>query len=264
MKMPVVAKDVKNTLKEFRAGYFENVPYNDENILANPTYKEMIDAYVEFIVEPKYSKEEAFIKDLTGKAKANPKVYSKTAGMLYESLFSRSKEKMLEMFISWYNENKAAVNNPVVDLKVKNLSKGMPGGQFMNIVRNDQTDRQISLKDVADKSSCTLVLFWSSECSHCRDEMPLIKEMYEKYHAKGFYIYAVSLEQDQSKWSSYIHQNGLTWTNVRNMPEATDNPAIQYMVTATPTLILINKEGVIAHRFTPKNKLEKYIEEVLK
>ncbi|MCW3127939.1 MAG: thiol:disulfide interchange protein [Bacteroidetes bacterium] len=262
MKIPVVAKDVKNSASEFRAGYFENVPFGDKAILKNPVYKEMIDAYTDFLIEPKISKEDAFIKDLMKKASANPVVLSQTAGTLYESLFKRSREKMLGIFIAWYNENKVAVNNASLELKIKGLSSTMPGGRYLDIVRDDVTGRQTSLKKVVDASSCTLLLFWSSDCSHCREEMPQIKAAYEKYHVKGLNIFAVSLEQNKTKWADYIKENGLVWTNVTNLV-GTDNPAIQYMVTATPTLILIDKNGTIAHRFTPKNKLEKYIEEVL-
>jgi thiol-disulfide isomerase/thioredoxin len=264
MRMPVVAKDVKNTAAEYRAGFFDGVPFGERSILANPIYKDMIDVYTDFLIEPRISKEEAFIKDLMNKAKADPKVLSQTAGSLYESLFKRSREKMLSIFISWYNENKEAVNNPVIDVKVKNLSKVMPGQHYLDIERKDVAGKPVALKDVVAGSKCTLLLFWSSDCSHCREEMPLIKEMYEKYHAKGFDIYAASLEQDLTKWSSYIKENGLSWTNVPNQQEAKGNPAIDYMVTTTPTLILIDKSGVILHRFVPKNKLEKYLGEAMK
>lgn len=263
MRMPVVAKDAKNSAAEYRAGFFEGVPFADKGILNNPIYSEMIDAYTDYLIEPKISKEDAFIKNVMNKAKADPKVLSQTAGFLYESLFKRSREKMLGLFIAYYNDNKTAINNAVVEMKVKKLMITMPGGPYLDIVRTDVTGRHTSLKEVVDTSKCTLLLFWSSDCSHCREEIPQIKAAYEKYHQKGLNIFAVSLEQDRAKWADYIKENGLTWTNVNNLKDG-DNPAVQYMVMATPTIILIDKSGTIVHRFTPKTKLEKYIEEVLK
>jgi thiol-disulfide isomerase/thioredoxin len=75
-----------------------------------------------------------------------------------------------------------AVNNPVVETKVSNLSKVMPGKRFTDIARKDVSGNDRSLKDVVDSSKATLLLFWSSDCSHCREEMPYIQEMYGKYH----------------------------------------------------------------------------------
>jgi thiol-disulfide isomerase/thioredoxin len=264
MKMPVVAKNVKNTAEEYRAGYFQNVPFDDENILSSLFYKDMIDSYVDYVMEFKYSKEDAFIKDLMNKAKADQKVFSKTATFLYDGLLRKSREKMMGMFIAWYADNKAAVNNPVLDIKVKNMGKAMPGQPFIDIVREDAAGKAKTLKEIVGKSTCTIVLFWSSECSHCREEMPYVKEMYEKYHDKGLNIYAVSLEQDKVKWDTFVKEKALPWTNVLNQPVGEDNPAMMYAVMFTPTIVMIDKNGVILHRFAPKAKLEKYIQEALR
>ena len=264
MKMPVISKDEKNTASEYRSAYFESVPYADPYILANSYYKEMIENYVDFVMPPSYSQEEAFIKDLMSRAKADQKVFSRTASILLESLLRKSREKMLGMFITWYGENKAAVNNPVMETKINNLSKVMPGKLFTDITRKDVAGSDRSLKDVVDSSKATLLLFWSSDCSHCREEMPYIQEMYGKYHKKGFDVYAVSLEHQMDKWKAYIQEKGLIWTNVPNIQGSGSNPAMEYVVMLTPTLVLIDKNGIILHRFVPKNKLEKYIQEALR
>jgi hypothetical protein len=57
---------------------------------------------------------------------------------------------------------------------------------------------------------------------------------------------------------AYIQEKGLVWTNVPNIQGAGSNPAMEYVVMLTPTLVLIDKNGIIQHRFVPENKLEKY------
>jgi hypothetical protein len=56
---------------------------------------------------PSYSQEDAFIRDLMSKTKVNQKVFSKTASILFDELLRKSREKMLGMFITWYDENRA-------------------------------------------------------------------------------------------------------------------------------------------------------------
>jgi peroxiredoxin len=265
MRMPAIARSIKNTSAEFRKGFFENVPFGDTTIFNTPVYKEMIGEYADFLTEPSLSKENQFVKYFTDKIRANDMVLHKSAGQLFEELLKNRKEKMLGMFIAWYNtgDNKTAVNNPVLDIRLNNISKVMPGRPYVDVKGPDAEGMTRTLKEVVDKSRCTLLLFWSSDCPHCRDEMPFIKEYYEKYHAKGFNIYAISLENNVEKWKKFVSDKGLVWTNVISGQMVDPNPAMQYVATTTPTMVLIDNKGIILHRFIPNNKLEKHIEEAL-
>lgn len=266
MKMPFVSKNAKGALADFRNHYFDYVNLGDSALFSTPTFKDMLVNFIDYYIEPSLSKEEAFLKNFTEKIKPNPLVLHKTAYILFDELFRAQKEKMLSMFIKWYNtgDNKAAVNNPVMDIKLKTLSLVMQGQPYVEAEGNDTSGKKRALKEVVERSKCTLLLFWSSECSHCRDEMPFVKEYYEKYHAKGFDVFAISIENDAQKWKAYINDKKLPWTNVISDRSSSPNPAMQYVATSTPTLVLIDSEGVILHRFIDKSKLEKRIIEGLK
>lgn len=267
MKMPVVAKNVKNTTDEFRKGYFEKVDFADSTIFSNPIFKDMIAYYVGYFMDAAHiSKQKEFLAYFTGKLKASPFMLHKGTALFFEDIFSAQREKMLVMFIDWYNagDNKATVNNPVLDIKIKNVSRVLPGMPYINLTGTDTGGVSHSLKEVVGRSKCTLLLLWSSECFHCRDEMPYIKEYYEKYHSKGFYVFAMSLEYDAQKWKKFITDNGLSWTNVLSDRNSKPNPVVDYVATSTPTLILINSKGTILHRFMPKSRVEDHIIEALK
>ena len=267
MKMPAVAKNVKNTVDEFRKGFFENIDFSDSTIFSTTVYRDQISGYVDYIIDAtSISKENQFVTYFTDKIKANPLVLHKSASMLFEELIKAQREKMLTMFINWYNsgDNKKAINHQVLDVRVKNIMKVMPGQPFIDVSSPDTGGIARTLKEVVDRSKCTLLLFWSSECSHCRDEMPYIKEYYAKYHDKGLGIYAVSLDPDPEKWKKFIADKGLTWTNVITSQRADPNPAIEYMSVSTPTMVLIDSKGNILHRFMPKTRLEAHIIEALK
>ena len=266
MRMPLIAKNVKSTADEFRKGFFENVDFSDSTIFNAPTYKDMIANYVDFLIEPKLSKENQFLIYFTEKIKPNPVVFRRSAGLLFDELVRKQKEKMLGMFITWYNTgtNKTAVNNPVMDLRLKNISRVMPGQTYTDAIGPDTAGNPHSLKEVVDRSKCTLLLFWASDCSHCREEMPFIKQYYEKYHAKGFDVFAISIEPDPEKWKKFVADKKLPWTNVLCGRTADPNPAIQYVSVSTPTMVLIDSKGTILHRFIPKSRLENHIIDALK
>jgi thiol-disulfide isomerase/thioredoxin len=226
----------------------------------------MIAGYIDYYVEPSISKENQFMKYFTDKIRANPVVMHKSAYLLFDELLRAQKEKMLGMYIIWYNtgDNQALVNSPVMDVRLKNISRVMPGQPYIDAVGADTAGVPRSLKEVVKRSKCTLLLFWASDCSHCREEMPFIKEYYEKYHAKGFDVYAISIETDPQKWKGFVTDKKLPWTNVISSRTADPNPAVQYVSLSTPTMILIDGKGTILHRFMPKARLENHIIEALK
>lgn len=266
MRMPAIARNIKSTSSEFRKMYFDNVPFSDSTIFNTLIFQTMVMQYMEYLSGTSISGESQFIKSFTERIKSNPVVLHKSAIMLFEELMKNKREKMMQMFIDWYNtgDNKKAINHPVLDMRLNNISKVMPGQPYTEILSPDTGGAIRSLREVIDKSKCTLLLFWSSECSHCREELPFIKEYYGKYHSKGFNIYAVSLEPNPEKWKQYIVEKGLTWTNVITNQQANPNPAIDYVATSTPTLILIDGKGRILHRFIPKSRLEAHITEALR
>ena len=264
MKMPVLAKNVKNTTEEFRKGYFEKVDFSDSAIFSTPVLKDMVAYYIGYFMDATLiSKQKEF---LTAKLKSSPVLLHKGTPIFFEDIFAAQREKLLVMFIDWYNteDNKVKINNTVLDMKIKNVSRVLPGMPYINLTGFDTAGAARTLKEVVDKSKCTLLLFWSSECSHCRDEMPFIKEYYEKYHSKGFDVYAMSLEYDVVKWKAFITDKGLHWTNVRTDRSFSPNPVVDYVAMSTPTLVLIDSKGNILHRFMPKSRLEDHIVEALK
>ena len=68
-------------------------------------------------------------------------------------------------------------------------------------------------------------------------EVPYLKAAYEKYHNKGFEIYALSIDHDRDAWTKVIKEEDLLWVNVlRESTEATE----QYGVCGVPSNFLID------------------------
>jgi peroxiredoxin len=263
LKKPYISKNIKQTAQEYRSHFFGAVPFSDPAILAVPVYKEMISMYTDFLLEPGYAQQQQFITSFMDSTSHHPRVYSQSAYTLFEQLLRWSREKTLGMFIDWYPAHRAQINNSVLDLKVNNTAKVMPGQPVVEISLPDTGKHLISIKEVVAKSKCTLLLFWSSECSHCRQEMPLIKQLYQRYHAQGLEIYSISLDPDAAKWKSYIKTESLPWIHTLCGEQASPNPVMEYGVLFTPSLVLIGADGKIKHRFDNKNTIEAHIQEVL-
>jgi len=130
-----------------------------------------------------------------------------------------------------------------------------PDGEnvYIDIEQPDPDGKVISLKEIVEKPGNKYVLldFWATWCGPCREEMPIVKDAYARYHDKGFDIYAVSLDNNSRLkiWREYIVENELPWTNV-DSGENTDSKAYKdYAFRGIPDNVLIDcSDGKIIGR----------------
>ena len=128
---------------------------------------------------------------------------------------------------------------------------------FIDMEYADADGKKVSLSSVVHNPANRYVLidFWATWCSPCRQSIPLLKEMYAKYHAKGFEIYSVSEDEDAKGWKSFIAKNGMTWINVLDDQPGRRNSKAwhNYALNGIPTLVLVDcKTGEIIARAPSK------------
>ena len=60
-----------------------------------------------------------------------------------------------------------------------------------------------------------MVNFWATWCAPCRQEMPQLVRLYEKYRASGFVLLGVNVDDDSSKAVEVAKANGLNLPMLR-------------------------------------------------
>jgi peroxiredoxin len=92
-------------------------------------------------------------------------------------------------------------------------------------------------------------------------EVPLLKELNAQYQAQGVVVVGISLDEELKPLQEMVTAKGLSWPQVHDA----DGTLVKlFNVKGTPTYYLLDREGKIAAKDIPMNRLRGAIDDLLK
>jgi len=108
-----------------------------------------------------------------------------------------------------------------------------------------------------------LVVFWASANRESIEVLLNLRPIYNRYHPRGFEIYAISMDNNKARWMNSIDFNEFNWINVSELSYPESRAARLYNVTELPSSFLINREGDIMARNLYGKTLETWLDNLL-
>jgi thiol-disulfide isomerase/thioredoxin len=143
-------------------------------------------------------------------------------------------------------------------------AKTAEGSTIQDFTQKALDGTEISLMDEVKKHKITVIDFWASWCAPCRQEMPFMMQMYDKYQSKGLGILGISLDENADAWKKGTEALGFTWPQMSDLKGWENAIAQHFQVTSIPHTIVVDQNGKILRRGLRGEQLEEFVAEQLK
>lgn len=115
--------------------------------------------------------------------------------------------------------------------------KGFPGAPHFNL--RDLNGKRVDLKQF--QGQVVFLNFWATWCGPCKEEMPSMEVLYQKFKERGFVFLTISVDYEEAgKVKEFISKHRYTF------PVLIDSKCQTldlFGVKGIPTTILIDKKG---------------------
>lgn len=264
--IPEAYQTVEEYIQNLKYNFFSYIDFNDETLQSSNFLSERIISYVFGMTDKDKDDLETYQANISDVFAAMQKATAKTKKSLLTILWYQMADLGLESTANFIsdnyllplakNENDKVLVSELEKFKKVSIGTGAPDFSLETSLNDPTTKIKLSELNVAEKY---VVVFWSSACSHCLEEIPQLQKFVQTQEKTKLQVIAIGLEDSPLNWSSivlnypeFIHKLGLgKWTN---------KLGVLYNVQATPSYFVLDKDKKIIAKPNDINELKEYFE----
>jgi len=120
----------------------------------------------------------------------------------------------------------------------------MAGKASRDFTLTDLDGQKVSLASFRG-NSVVILDFWATWCPPCRMTMPVLQRLKDQLGSRGLVVLSIDQRENPAAVRSYIQQNSFT---MRILMDTDGGVSGAWGVNGLPTLLVIDKEGVVRHQ----------------
>lgn len=246
--IPNTYEDVKIYAKNLKTHYFDNIDFNNTTLQSSSFLQERMLNYVFGISDENKNEIANFQRNIDVFYRAIKDVSLEIKRILLIDLWQEmvdlkiepvanhiSKNYLLEIAKSLNDTELTSVLTNYMNISIGNKA---PDFSFIN---KDKSTQKLSNLSGADTY---IIVFWSSTCSHCLDEIPQLQNYLKQSPKNNIKVIAIGLEDDDKKWNE-LTKNYPEFINVLGLGRWENKIGNDYDVHETPTYFMLDKNKII-------------------
>ena len=138
-------------------------------------------------------------------------------------------------------------------------SSSLTGKPAPDFALKSSTGQNLRLSEY--RGDVVMINFWATWCGPCRQEMPLLDDLYNRYQRVGFNLLGVNIDDDSGRAMEMIRELGV---NFPVLFDARKEVSRMYDVDAMPVTVIVDREGNVryVHQGYKPGYEQKYLDQV--
>lgn len=244
-------EDRKETQK---AHFFDHVNFNDTTLFYTNGYTLKVIEFLMLFTSDEMSPQEAQHAIINGLSRldkvreGSPVVFAFITEYLIKGFEQFGFEDVLVFLAEHWNQDSCLEfesNNGLSD-KLKQITK-MKVGNSAPLLKSKTVDgTSFNISQVS--SRFRLVLFWSSNCIHCKQILPMLRDLYHQQTSQEIEVIAFGLDRDTSNYLETVNNLQLNWINITDF-KGFESPVVkEWGIVGTPSMFLLDNTGTILEK----------------
>jgi peroxiredoxin len=121
-------------------------------------------------------------------------------------------------------------------------SSGLAGQAAPDFVLKSASGTNLRLSEY--RGNVVMINFWATWCGPCRQEMPLLNDLYSRYGRVGFSLLGVNIDDDSRRAVDMAEELGVSFPVLFDERKEVSK---LYQVEAMPVTVLVDREGKVRH-----------------
>ena len=121
-------------------------------------------------------------------------------------------------------------------------SSGLAGQSAPDFVLRSASGENLRLSEY--RGDVVMINFWATWCGPCRQEMPLLDDLYSRYKRVGFSLLGVNIDDDSRRAMAMVNELGVTFPVLFDEQKEVSK---LYQVEAMPVTLLLDRDGTVRH-----------------
>jgi thiol-disulfide isomerase/thioredoxin len=244
--------------------FWNNFDFSDTAIVRCAVLNDRIQRYMRKFSNGQNSGYIQCAEEILSKAQINEVVYEFAVYQMITGFFESGMDNICAYLIDNHLNSESCGEDDIHKLLTKTASSiqqltiGNTPPSFSAALRDGKA---FDLKKEMVKNKYTIIMFWSSWCTHCKDAAPDILAFDQKYRAQKIQLVGYSIDEAQGLWEKALDERQFTFPNIFGGKGWASPVAKLYKVNKTPMFFVIDSKGVLKLKGKTIQEVEKFIQQ---